>query len=131
MSKLLSSSSMQLEAAGPAAAPLTAPHHPLTGRHGGRIRPSSHISAYPALTQRLPLARTVYRSSVKKYSAMARRAVLLAAALLSPGGASAMIWHPKNPKNSMWDTWLFVQPGQGAARPTRVLVYSARTLNAL
>ena len=43
---------------------------------------------------------------------MARRALLLAAALLRPAGASAMIWHPKNPKNSMWDTWLFVQPGQ-------------------
>ena len=45
---------------------------------------------------------------------MARRALLLAAALLRPAGASAMIWHPKNPKNSMWDTWLFVQPGQDA-----------------
>ena len=45
---------------------------------------------------------------------MARRALLLAVALLSPGGASALIWHPKNPKNSMWDTWLFAQPGQDA-----------------
>ena len=24
--------------------------------------------------------------------------------------ATSMIWHPNNPKNSMWDTWLFVQP---------------------
>ena len=38
---------------------------------------------------------------------------LLAAALLS-GGASALLWHPKNPKNSMWDTWLFAQPEQNA-----------------
>jgi hypothetical protein len=45
---------------------------------------------------------------------MERRALLLAAALLGPGGASAMIWHPKNPKNAMWDTWLYAQPGQDA-----------------
>ena len=43
---------------------------------------------------------------------MARRAVLLAAALLSP--ASALIWTPNNPKNVMWDTWLFAQPEQDA-----------------
>jgi hypothetical protein len=40
--------------------------------------------------------------------------LLIAALLLSLGGASALVWHPKNPKNSMWDTWLFAQPGQDA-----------------
>jgi hypothetical protein len=39
------------------------------------------------------------------------RLLLLAATLFCP--ARSMIWHPKNPDNSMWDTWLFAQPGQG------------------
>ena len=46
---------------------------------------------------------------------MARHALLLAAAaLLELGSVAGMIWHPKNPKNSMWDTWLYAQPGQDA-----------------
>ena len=40
--------------------------------------------------------------------------LLLAAALLIPDSTSGMIWHPKNPKNSMWDTWLYASPGQDA-----------------
>ena len=45
---------------------------------------------------------------------MIRWQLLSTAALLSLSSASALLWHPKNPKNAMWDTWLFVQPGQDA-----------------
>ena len=41
---------------------------------------------------------------------MSRHTLLLAAALLLPDSTSGMIWHPKNPKNSMWDTWLYASP---------------------
>ena len=47
---------------------------------------------------------------------MLRHNLLLAAALLILDSTLAMIWHPKNPKNSMWDTWLYAQPGQDAVR---------------
>jgi hypothetical protein len=40
--------------------------------------------------------------------------LMLAAAAAHP--SLAMIWHPKNQKNSMWDTWLYAQSGQDAAR---------------
>ena len=42
----------------------------------------------------------------------------LCAALGMFCGNHALLWHPKNPKNSMtlWDTWLFAQPGQDAVR---------------
>jgi len=40
--------------------------------------------------------------------------LLVMTLLLGPGGVSALIWHPKNPKNSMWDTWLYAQPEQDA-----------------
>ena len=41
--------------------------------------------------------------------------LLLAVLLLSPG-ASALLWHPQNPQNSMWDTWLLAQDQAGLPR---------------
>ena len=35
-----------------------------------------------------------------------------ALAALHIAGSAALVWHPSNPSNRMWDTWLYVQPDQ-------------------
>jgi hypothetical protein len=66
------------------------------------ILKTSSTQQHPSHRRRDGLGRTM----------MAVRLLLLAAALLRP--SAAMLWHPKNPKNSLWDTWLYAQPGQDA-----------------
>ena len=57
------------------------------------------------------------------------RSVVAVTLLLLSLGASptafAMIWHPKNPLHTMWDTWLFAQPGEQNGAPKYYMNYLA------